>query len=784
MGRKILLADDSITIQKVVNLTFSDEGIEVVTVGNGELAIRKLADVRPDIVLADIYMPGKNGYEVCEYVKTNPQFAHLPVLLLVGAFEPFDQSEAARVKADGHLTKPFESRALVATVTRLLAQAPPAAAPPMATPVNAVQSSWHTPPPDATTTRLSPELIASLPMGHSLPKVEPIKASPVPASEIPQPTQALFSFNPPPNPDFNEVPIDAAPKAEIQTTQVLDKDFSLPALSNFAVESNSELPTFELNVELPPTSTPAEPAQPEDNQAEADFDMSQDFESTRIMGSPLRNFDIGGYSNSSSPDNAAIISFDASSPLELDDLELQPPAPGPLEGDVLSEEVLNRGTFPPPVAPEPLFSNNVEATYSTIAASDNQYDEITSLDELEPLEDYSTGQAEVLELAEPLSMEELPSIDAEDVLETEASDHNAAAKSATSEPVINPEAILSTSHTTGELDKGRITSSELEPVSEEMLSSDDGMDMMPAELQQIIKNKEAEPIATFTPQPSAVEEDRAPVFDLSFMPQGNEVAVDPPAPAQVSEASIASPLFIPPPLDWTLPTFQTEPETVEPVVTEPVAEPLKAESFTASEPISELPTEIPTEPLALPNVATTVATDFASPVEEPSSIVEPPSVETAMVTTPAETEVASTPTSEPANITEVPAEPSLLPVASAVALGAVSVAAATNLDESSTVVEDSPVTETKVVAEPSLVTAPAIVAESVPPLPVVHTEVVTPNPVVITSIDQIPQHLIDEIVQRTISQMTDQVVREIVWEVVPDLAEILINKHLQEKTLK
>ncbi|HMZ81056.1 MAG TPA: response regulator, partial [Acidobacteriota bacterium] len=116
MGRKILLADDSITIQKVVNLTFSDEGIDVVTVGNGELAIHKLEDVRPDLVLADIFMPGRNGYEVCGYIKDHPEFNRIPVLLLVGAFEPFDKNEAARVRADGHLTKPFESRALVATV--------------------------------------------------------------------------------------------------------------------------------------------------------------------------------------------------------------------------------------------------------------------------------------------------------------------------------------------------------------------------------------------------------------------------------------------------------------------------------------------------------------------------------------------------------------------------------------------------------------------------------------------------------------------------------------------
>src|ERR1700741_5204382 len=103
MGSKILLADDSITIQKVVNLTFADEGIDVVAVNNGDVAERRMAEVKPDLVLADIFMPGKNGYELCESIK-NSQFRNVPVVLLVGAFEPFDQAEARRVRADAHLT--------------------------------------------------------------------------------------------------------------------------------------------------------------------------------------------------------------------------------------------------------------------------------------------------------------------------------------------------------------------------------------------------------------------------------------------------------------------------------------------------------------------------------------------------------------------------------------------------------------------------------------------------------------------------------------------------------
>jgi CheY-like chemotaxis protein len=120
-GRKLLLADDSVTIQKVIDLTFSDEGIEVTTVGNGEQALSKLEELQPDIVLADIFMPGRNGYEVCEHIKRDERFRHIPVLLLVGSFEPFDEAEARRVGADDYLTKPFQSiRQLVSKVTALI----------------------------------------------------------------------------------------------------------------------------------------------------------------------------------------------------------------------------------------------------------------------------------------------------------------------------------------------------------------------------------------------------------------------------------------------------------------------------------------------------------------------------------------------------------------------------------------------------------------------------------------------------------------------------------------
>src|SRR5882724_1501366 len=104
---RILVADDNSNIQRMVGLALKDQGIDVVAVGNGEAAVRKISDIIPDLVLADVFMPVRNGYEVCQYVKTDPKLAHIPVILLVGAFDPLDEQEAQRVGADGVLKKPF-----------------------------------------------------------------------------------------------------------------------------------------------------------------------------------------------------------------------------------------------------------------------------------------------------------------------------------------------------------------------------------------------------------------------------------------------------------------------------------------------------------------------------------------------------------------------------------------------------------------------------------------------------------------------------------------------------
>lgn len=121
---KLLLADDSLTIQKVVSLTFADRGFDVVAFSDGEAAVEHLDDIKPDIVLADVHMPGINGYGVCELIRGSESTKALPVVLLVGSFEPFDSDEAERVGASAYLTKPFSSIAdVVSTVERLIAEA-------------------------------------------------------------------------------------------------------------------------------------------------------------------------------------------------------------------------------------------------------------------------------------------------------------------------------------------------------------------------------------------------------------------------------------------------------------------------------------------------------------------------------------------------------------------------------------------------------------------------------------------------------------------------------------
>src|SRR6185503_6459673 len=132
MPHKLLLADDSVTIQRVIELTFADEDIHVSVVGDGRQAIERLRSERPDIVLADVGMPERDGYEVAAFIKNDPQLAHIPVILLTGAFEPLDEDRARRVGCDGVLVKPFEPQVVINRVRELLSRRRPVATVPAA----------------------------------------------------------------------------------------------------------------------------------------------------------------------------------------------------------------------------------------------------------------------------------------------------------------------------------------------------------------------------------------------------------------------------------------------------------------------------------------------------------------------------------------------------------------------------------------------------------------------------------------------------------------------------
>jgi CheY-like chemotaxis protein len=116
MTAKILVADDSTTIQKIVALAFSCEDAVVEAVSVGEAAIDTAKSFKPDIMLVDAVMPGCSGYEVCARIREDPELSHVPVVLMVGAFESFDASEALRVQSNGRITKPFDTEELIQTV--------------------------------------------------------------------------------------------------------------------------------------------------------------------------------------------------------------------------------------------------------------------------------------------------------------------------------------------------------------------------------------------------------------------------------------------------------------------------------------------------------------------------------------------------------------------------------------------------------------------------------------------------------------------------------------------
>ena len=144
MGSRVLLADDSVTIQKVVGIIFANEGYELTVVASGDAAVAKAREIKPDVMLIDALMPGKNGYEVCREVRQDPALAHTAILLMTGTFEAVDEERNRQSGADDFITKPFESQALIDATNRLIALTAERAAAPkaaVAAPAPAVEAA-------------------------------------------------------------------------------------------------------------------------------------------------------------------------------------------------------------------------------------------------------------------------------------------------------------------------------------------------------------------------------------------------------------------------------------------------------------------------------------------------------------------------------------------------------------------------------------------------------------------------------------------------------------------
>ena len=309
MGKKILLADDSITIQKVIELTFSDEDFEVITVGNGRLAVEKVQEARPDLVLCDIIMPEKDGYEVCDFIKKNPATAQIPVLLLTGAFEPFDQERANRVGCDGFLAKPFEPQTLIAKVKELLSQAGSRPAP----------------------SRLAaPAMSASAPAYSPLPapSYSPPAAAPPPAPSPPSgPSPAAFVPEEPP--DLYGA-VDAADDTMVSVAPVTSDESATLREPTHATPESDFSPWAQPTIEVP-LETRAQ-ASVESAQEEPVFEEVFEEEPAKAAPAPSPTATASYSFGSSEEEDTGTRAFNVS--------ELPPSRPAPV--------------LPPPAAPVPV----------------------------------------------------------------------------------------------------------------------------------------------------------------------------------------------------------------------------------------------------------------------------------------------------------------------------------------------------------------------------------------------------------------------------------------------
>jgi CheY-like chemotaxis protein/predicted regulator of Ras-like GTPase activity (Roadblock/LC7/MglB family) len=182
---KVLVVDDSLSVRKVVERALVGRHIEVVCAATGSEAMERIERDEPDVVVCDVVMPDKDGYEICDFVKRHPRLARTPVLLMSGIVNDDVRERAARVQSADVLSKPFAADDLLRRLEALLATVPPPApepAPVEPTPPEPVAA----PPVTLAPLTLAPALNGT--NGHAEPHVDPPAAPPITAGATPAPT--------------------------------------------------------------------------------------------------------------------------------------------------------------------------------------------------------------------------------------------------------------------------------------------------------------------------------------------------------------------------------------------------------------------------------------------------------------------------------------------------------------------------------------------------------------------------------------------------------------------
>ena len=405
MPKTLLLADDSVTIQKVVGITFANEDVDLVTVDNGDDALVRAREVQPDVVLADVSMPGLNGYALCAELKRDPALQRIPVLLLTGTFEPFDETRAIEVGADAHISKPFEAQALVDSVRTLLERGPqllpaaPQAAPP--SPKILPPSPEASPVLEPTSEPLRPAVEVEPPAPAPPSPFEdraldmPIATPEPPAPEAPEAEPELI-----PGLEFG-TPTAGLEPAGLEETRIFSRDMLPADEAPPAAEPEPALESFDFSSDVPALRTPRDSAS--DPGAEAVFERALGSETSFL--DPTRPTGTAGADTAPTPLLGEELadprqSWDAPEE-ELFDADREPEL---MPDASLAESQPSAPTLDPPG--EPLSPEPFEMTMEMPSANESTEPEIEPLPE--PIEDSPNALSEDLDDALIPADEELP----------------------------------------------------------------------------------------------------------------------------------------------------------------------------------------------------------------------------------------------------------------------------------------------------------------------------------------------------------------------------------------